>query len=499
VITDSFNIVESSLLNTLGSNLSEDERAALDALIANPKDHWHPLLSEIKHINQSLRAHDIQRNVRACQTFKDYFLQFHAIFDTLQLGAQATEHYATWVQKAKLTQLKQFPNPQKRHLHLLAFIKHQYYFRQDILMDIFLKSVRTATNAVNKKLTQKEQKMQSERKTAIQTINTSHKNSRHLLDEITRIVRSKSQSDSERMEKIERLIDDYEALQDEIKIEKLQFYEQLLDQHTEGQHYYDTLEHESLRLQRKVSSVLKAIEFDAASSEKFLLAAVTHFRVTDGNIGHSPPVDFLPEKVQDIVAGDNTFRTSLYKILLFQSVADAVRAGDLNLQYSYRYRAIQDYLIPTARWRKERDRLLTLAGLQKFADGTGYLAELKTKLENTYQAVNGRFSKGDNTFLSIDDSGHAKVSTPGTSFSEDGYNGTLLKENGIVPLLRVLRDINRTSDFIRCFKHLSPKHHKLKPTADTVLAGIMGMGCNIGIDKLSHIHRNQRKYAEKHR
>ena len=487
VITDSFNIVESNLLSTLGSNLREDERAALDALIANPKDHWHPLLSEIKHINQSLRAQDIQRNVRACQTIKDYFVQFHTIFDTLQLGAQATEHYATWVKKAKLTQLKQFPNHQKRHLYLLAFIKHQYYFRQDILMDIFLKSVRTATNAVTKKLTQKEQKMQSERKTAIQTINTSHKSSRHLLEEITRIVRCRDQSDSERMEKIERLIDDYEAIQGDIQIEKLQFYEELLDQHTEGQHYYDTLEHQSLRLQRKVSSVLKALEFDAASSEESLLAAVTHFRVTDGNIGHAPPLAFLPQKEQDIVTGDNAFRTSLYKILLFQAVADAVRAGRLNLHYSYRYRAIQDYLIPTARWRKERDRLLTLAGLQKFADGQGYLAELKTALESTYQAVNNRFSEGDNTFLSVDDSGHAKVNTPGTSFSEDGYNGTLLKENGIVSVLRVLQDVNRTGEFIHCFKHLSPKHHKLKPTTETVFAGILGMGCNIGIDKLSHI------------
>ncbi len=264
-------------------------------------------------------------------------------------------------------------------------------------------------------------------------------------------------------------------------------YEQILDQHTDGQRYYDTLANQSLRLQRKVSSVLKALVFDKASSEEPLLAAVTHFQVTDGNIGHSPPLEFLPKKEQDIVVGDNAFRTSLYKILLFQSVADAVRAGKLNLQYSHRYRAIQDYLIPTARWQKERDRLLTLAGLQKFADGAGYLAELKTTLENTYQAVNGRFGEGDNSYLSVDDSGYARVSTPATSFSEDGYNGTLLKENGIVPVLQVLRDINRTSEFIRCFKHLSPKHHKLKPTAETVLAGILGMGCNIGVDKLSHI------------
>ncbi len=487
VITDSFNIVESSMLSTLSSELEEDERSALDALLANPKTHWRSLLGQIKQVNQSLRVHDIQKNVSACQTLKDYFGQFRAIFSVLDLNQQATEFYAAWVQKATPTQVKQFSNPQKRYLHLLAFIKHQYYFRQDVLMDIFLKSVRTATNAANKKLAQNEKKTQSERQNAIQTINTSHKHARHLLDEITRIVRCKDQSDSERMEKIERLIDDYEALQGEFKMEKLQLYEQILDQHTNGQRYYDTLESQSLRLQRKVSSVLKAIEFDAASSEESLLAAVTHFQVTDGYIGHSPPLEFLPEKEQDIVVGDNAFRTSLYKILLFQSVADAVRAGKLNLQYSYRYRAIQDYLIPTARWQKERDRLLTLAGLQKFADGAGYLADLKTTLDKTYQTVNDRFREGSNTFLSIDDSGYAKVSTPATSFSEDGYNSTLLKENGIVPVLRVLRDINQTSEFIRCFKHLSPKHHKLNPTAETVLAGILGMGCNIGIDKLSHI------------
>jgi len=34
---------------------------------------------------------------------------------------------------------------------------------------------------------------------------------------------------------------------------------------------------------------------------------------------------------------------------------------------------------------------------------------------------------------------------------------------------------------------MSPKHHKLKPSAEAVLAGILGKGCNIGIHKLSQI------------
>ena len=58
---------------------------------------------------------------------------------------------------------------------------------------------------------------------------------------------------------------------------------------------------------------------------------------------------------------------------------------------------------------------------------------------------------------------------------------------GIVPALQILRQINQGNDFVACFKHLSPKHHKLKPSAETILAGILSKGCNIGIDKLSQI------------
>jgi TnpA family transposase len=487
VITDSFNIVESTLLSDLESTLQASERTGLDELMANTDDHWRPLISEIKQVNQSLRAQDIQQNVEACQVLEGYFTQFLSVFDALELGDQATEYYATWVKKAKLSQLKQFPNPQKRYLHLLAFIKHQYFVRQDVLLDIFLKSVRTATNAVNKQLDRSDQKMRPERQKAIQTINKSHKNARHLLDEITRIVRSMDQSASEKIEKIERLLGDHENLQNELETSKLQHYEQILDQHTDGQRYYHALESQSLRLQRKVSSVLKNLVFNSESSDENLLSAVTHFQVTDGHIGQSPPMGFLPERERDLVAGNEHFRTSLYKILLFQSVADAVRAGKLNLQYSYRYRAIQDYLIPTVRWQKERDHLLMLAGIEPFADGTACLADLKTTLDNTYQWVNQRYHDGDNTYLTIDAAGHAKVRTPATPFSDDEYVGTLLTENGIVPVLQILQNVNHATEFIRCFKHLSPKYHKLKPTTETVLAGILGKGCNIGIDKLSQI------------
>ena len=163
-------------------------------------------------------------------------------------------------------------------------------------------------------------------------------------------------------------------------------------------------------------------------------------------------------------------------MLLFLAAAAAVRAGKLNLNHSNRYRAIQDYLIPIKFWSTDREQMLVQAGLERFADGQACLDGLREELEIGYERVNSHHLSGDNEHLSIGDDGRPRVKTPATDFSEDGTVGRLLVDGGIVPVLQILRDVNQAHEFVPCFKHLSPKHHKLKPAAEIVIAGIMGLG-----------------------
>jgi TnpA family transposase len=486
VITDSFNIVESAWLTQLENSLQPPACEALDALLESP-DGLPVLLSEIKTISQSLRVKDIKKNVVSCLVFADYFAQFESVYTELDLSEKATEYYATWVHKASISQFKQFPNRWKRYLHLLAFIKYQYSVCQDVLMDILLKSTQSAINAAINAEDRSDLQKRGEQKEAIRVVTKAHKSAQRLLDEITYITRCEDLAASERIAKIEQLLSDYEALQSDQAQRKLQQSEELLAQQTDTTKSYDNLEKKSVSLQLKVSPTLKALVFDAPSSEADLLAAVTHFQDTDGLLGKTAPLDFLSPKEQALFPAGENFRISLYKILLFQSVAAAVRAGKLNLRHSYRYRAIQNYLIPTEQWSSERDHLLAMAGLEKFADGAAVLADLKGTLGASYRQVNNRIQSGENEYLSFDKKGTAKVRTPETAFSEDGYVGQTLVENGIVSVLQVLREVSQNCNFISCFKHLSPKHHKLKPSAEIVLAGILGKGCNIGIHKLSQI------------
>ncbi len=486
VITDSFNIVESGWLSQLEKTLSSNDYDALDTLLEST-DELPTLLGECKSVNQSLQPRDIKKNVDACRIFANYSTQFEAVYNALNMHEKATEHYATWVQKATITQLKTFPNRYKRYLHLLAFIKHQYSTRQDVLVDILLKTTQAALNTATKDEDNSDLKKRGEQKEAIRVVTKARKNAQHLIDEITRVMRCEDVSAAEKITKIEQLLNDRDAVQSTQAQDQLQQSEALLVKQLDPAKFFDSLENRSMRLQHRASPILKHLVFDTKTSDADLLAAIAYFKETDGAVGKAAPLEFLPAKEKALFAEDKDFRISLYKILLFREVATALRAGKLNLKHSYRYRAIQDYLIPTDQWSCERGHLLKMAGLEEFADGEAVLEALHKSLDAIYRKVNKHIKSGENTYLTFDKKGVAKVRTPATDSSEDGYVGKKLTENGIVPVLQILREISQSCDFLSCFKHLSPKHHKLKPSADTILAGILGKGCNIGIHKLSQI------------
>jgi len=370
---------------------------------------------------------------------------------------------------------------------LSNIITNSFNIVETALLNTLLKCTRSAINAARKQDDRRTIDNRHEQKVAMRSINHDRKSQRQLLAEITRIVRitDEEQSQAQRMTQLQQLLDDYETLQSDTEQQALDHYERLIDRQTDDFDDFQALEAQSRSLQRRVAPILNVLVFDPVSSNPDLLQAVEHFQQTNGQIGTAPPLAFLPESNQILFT--DTLRPSLYKALLFQQIASSVRAGQLNLKHSYRHRAIQDYLIPDARWNVDKERMLVLSGLTKFSDGKSVLDNIKSTLDSTYSQVNQRYHAGHNEYVKVDITGKIDVQTPATDFSVAGDIGSLQADNGIVPVLQILREINQQYDFTHCLTHLSAKHHKLKPSEETILAGILGKGCNIGLDKLSQI------------
>jgi hypothetical protein len=126
--------------------------------------------------------------------------------------------------------------------------------------------------------------------------------------------------------------------------------------------YYKILESKSVWIQNRVNPVLKALTFQAGPSVRKLVDAIEHFKEKDGAVDKSAPAGFLNPEEGAALQKEGKFRVSLYKALLFQHVRSGIKSGALNLEHSYKYRPLDDYLIDRVRWQRDKQHLIERAG-----------------------------------------------------------------------------------------------------------------------------------------
>ncbi len=479
---------ENNLLIKIKKKLRKKHEKLLDSLLEGDDSKSPTLLNQLKTINQSVKPGGIQSGIELFKVVKNIFLKLQPVIETLKLSTNSSAYYAMWLQKAKLSQLKQFPEKKKLYLHLIAFIQHQFYLRQDYFVDGILKAVQSAKNTAYKKLNEEDQLTRSTRRKAIHHLTKTNCTYRTLIDEIDAVAKSPILSDTYKIEKINALLDEHKKQQDDSERKKTELFENSLSRLEKNEDYFEILEKLSIKLQRRVSEIVKVLIFNEKTSNDDLIKAINHYGKNDGQIGPSSPVDFL-DKEESAILFDNSkkIKPSLYKILLFIHSADAIKSGELNLKYSYRYKAIHEYLIDEKTWKKDRNHLLKLAQLEHFADVKVSIDALKKNLEEKYQVVNDRFLGGRNPYLSIDKEQTAHITTPALEDKDTEYIAALLEQTGYIPSLQILSDIEKVVQFSDCFKHHSVKHVKQKPNKEAFFAGIMSLGCNIGVRKMAQI------------
>ncbi len=84
----------------------------------------------------------------------------------------------------------------------------------------------------------------------------------------------------------------------------------------EDQELFNALVSLSVKLQRRVSYMVKLLDFNPDTSDQSLIKAIDYYRAVDGDIQVNAPIDFLTEQEKQVVFNEDKLRVSLYKILL---------------------------------------------------------------------------------------------------------------------------------------------------------------------------------------
>ncbi len=371
-------------------------------------------------------------------------------------------------------------------MYLSSFLKDQYYLRQDYALDAFIKIVRHYSNDAQKHEKEKRNQVEPEVLDATGRLVDYTKTAEEIINVIYSINQDTTLTKHEASERTVQLIENYLEAKDPNVITSFNKISELNSDKKRRRYYYERLEASSRIIQLKLSPFIKTLEFDVSNSSPKFIDAINYFKRTGGKISNDAPTAFLTKKENEIILdNENNIRPSLYKILLFISLADAIKSRKLTLLYSYRYKANNRYLIPDHEWQSKKDSYITAAGLDKFKDVNSILQGLQEKLEDTYSRVNTNVINGDNPHLKYTHKLRWDVKTPKTDYDVSKYIPTLLGNTKFIPLSQIISEINRHTNFSEHFTHSHIKNSKSKVSNKIIYALLMSLGCNLGHRKLA--------------
>ncbi|MGB3222828.1 MAG: Tn3 family transposase [Desulforhopalus sp.] len=499
IITDSLRNYEKIILASIEKNLSTEEKKILDSLLEFGDEYQDGekkdskikryKITLLKKSNQSTRPTKIKENIQDLQCLESLFQEIEPVIKKLNLSSELIQYYAQSVIKSQVFQTSRREN--RKYLLLIAFVAHQYYRLNDVLIEVLMQSVQSKLNTIEREHKENFYNLRQERQKILATFSQKVTNHLSTIKDAKSILDNQILSADEKVGNLMALFsEEFEKSSTTIE-NQLNRIGQESKRITKNTDYYDLLEANSIKLQNRASEIVKNLQFNHNTSNNKLTQAIEHYRQKDGNLGHNAPTDFLDADEQELVVADEgKLKISLYKVLLFSKVADGIRSGALNLKYSYKYKAFDDYLISPKVWDARKGELLEKAGLLEMKDFSYFEALLRETLQDQFRITNENINQGNNKYATIGKNRELKVKTPKQEKELPETEIDLFPKNRFISLFEVLATVNRACRFTDCFEHWQVKHNRDKPANKTFFAGAIGYGCNLGIRRTAKISKN---------
>ena len=478
--------------------LSAKAKSLLDGLFTQEADtpYARYKLTLLKKLSQSKKPTQIKERTYDFLYISELYSNVKPLIAVLGLGYEGIRYFANAVIKSDVFQLNQ-RYEEDRYVHVVAFITHQYYRLQDNLVDTLLTAVKSFENGAKRDL---KERCYEHRKTQPQFLKTLASSVDEKVFGFVRQIRdimNIDNTDAGKLALIKDLLETNQIGFSDVEREWHDF-KNGFNSGADDLHYYDILEERSLRLQNRVSSILKVLNFQCEAGEQPIANAIEYFKKNNGAIRNTAPLNFLEDAEQKAVAGHGIFRPSLYKVLLFTHVAGALKSGQINLEHSYKYRSLDEYLIARNRWEVEKKDLLHRAALESFEDGKPILKQLEHALCEQYKNTNDHIQNNDNPYFKTRTSHNFTLATP----KQEDESTDLLKpyfpDRRFVPVPEILSTVGAHTDFLQEFQHWQQQYAKGRAEERILYAGIIGLGCAIGIPKMSRISKLINESALQH-
>lgn len=235
----------------------------------------------------------------------------------------------------------------------------------------------------------------------------------------------------------------------------------------------DRIDAEYPRLRRFAPLLLGTFEFRGNKRSANLIAAVD--RVRQRKFGADAPMDFVPKRWRRVVAAGGQFNAKVYEICVFAALRDALRAGNIWVDGSSRFRRFEDRLAAPAVQSPARTEAVA---------AEQWLAGRRERMDALLIEAEGRAASGDLPDAVLRD-GRISV-TPLRNATPDGARDLARRLYGLLPRVRItdlVEEVDGWTGFSDGFGHLRTN----KPVLDRRLlyAALIADGLNLGLTRMA--------------
>lgn len=212
------------------------------------------------------------------------------------------------------------------------------------------------------------------------------------------------------------------------------------------------------------------------------------------------PQDFIPNKLKKYIYDSKTFINNgkkfkikelnfdKYEYLICICLKNGFESGDIFCKDSTLFRSFEDELIEKEYWEKNKDTLLNNLDYPRLKISIKeYLSNLEEELENKVIEVNKHIAEGSNKYIKITGKGdNVKWSLPYKKM-DDTENHTFYSHVSQVGIGDIIQFVNKECGFIDSFSHILGKYVKTKADDVTIIACIIALATNTGLDGMGSI------------
>lgn len=503
IITKAIRYRDQQTKQTFSALLQEQQQVALDTLLEKhlEKGQEQYRFMWLQKLSPSDAPTQIKVNVAKLSFVQAIYQTIEPLLDKLGLNSSAIRHFGELVRHTKSSHLLR-KTSLDRYFHLALFCAYQRCNFEDWMTQTFVSVCKSSlSKATNKEKEYLFEHRHQQRK-AFKTVVAIAQNSAEILEQVRQIAWMDI-SAHEKEQQLQRLLPQSNSqcsLQCSVQPLQQPPNQQQLEQLRVEQeknakdNHYKFLAQQSQSLQQRASPILKVLTFKNQTLQKPIGRAIQYFRERQGQITATAPIDFLRiEEQEALVNQQGKFNSSLYKILLFQKIKDAINRGHINLKYTYKYKDMEDFLIPKQVWKYQAASLLKKANLTHLNGLKTRIEGYKRILHHHFQYTNERIIKGENKYFRRSKNNNYHVITPKVEKEEIQLN--LFPQQATIPLSEVLATVDEVTHFLEYFEHLQPLYRKKRPDKSSFFAGITAYGCNIGISAMtksvSHLRASQ--------